>query len=144
MPPSPPRATLATPSGAAAEPVATWVAEPGVVHDIRTPEQFDQLIAASERADALLVADFMASWCRKCLYLLPRLRRASEAHPHVFFAKIDVNKVARLPRQFGVQKMPTFVCVRQGERVATLVGAADARVVAEQLEKLICLHSVTE
>lgn len=63
---------------------------PGVVHEVSAPEQFDALLAAAG-PDGLVVADFMAKWCRKCIYLKARLPKLALAHPNVFFATIDVS-----------------------------------------------------
>jgi thiol-disulfide isomerase/thioredoxin len=36
----------------------------------------------------------MAKWCRKCIYLKPKLERlAAEYHPHIKFYSVDVNDV---------------------------------------------------
>lgn len=109
----------------------------GVVHDIRTPEEFDRLQEECNRRDALLVADFMAKWCRKCKYLLPRFRKMAANHSHVYFCTIDVNAVARLPRQFSIAKMPTFIFIKQDETIETLVGGAAPETVAGQLQAIV-------
>lgn len=109
----------------------------GIVHDIRTPEEFDRLQEECNRRDALLVADFMAKWCRKCKYLLPRFRKLAANHTHVYFCTIDVNGVARLPRQFSIAKMPTFIFIKQDETIETLVGGATPETVAGQLQAIV-------
>lgn len=137
----PPRATIAAPSDPVhaapdAEPEpgsAPWMPLPGVVHEIASPEQFDVLLATSRDAGALLVADFMASWCRKCLYLLPRLRKAAAKAQNVYFCTVDVNKVKRLPKEHQIAKMPTFIFFRGGERIETLIGGEAPQKVAEVL-----------
>lgn len=113
---------------------------PGIVHAIATPEQFDVLRATAAESGALLVADFMASWCRKCIYLLPRMRKAGEKFPHVYFCSVDVNKVRRLPKEFSIDKMPTFVFLRGNKRVATLIGGAQPQQVAKSLMELIEMY----
>lgn len=109
----------------------------GVVHDIRTPEEFDRLQEECNERDMLLVADFMAKWCRKCKYLLPRLRKLAAKHTHVSFCTIDVNGVARLPRQFSIAKMPTFIFIKQDETIETLIGGATPETVSGQLQEIV-------
>lgn len=118
--------------------VATGGLVPGVVHTVATPEQFDSLLAAAG-PDGLVVADFMAKWCRKCVYLKARLPKLALAHPQVYFAIIDVNNVARLPREYSITKMPTFVFIRNGQVLESYVGAEEApdvkRLLRERVEK---------
>lgn len=139
-----PRATVAVPSdaphtapGSDDAASAPWMPLPGLVHTVTTPEEFDRLLEVATAENALLVADFMASWCRKCLYLLPRLKKLASEYDRVYYCKIDVNKVRRLPKQFAIQKMPTFVFLRGGETVATIVGGAAPPKVAETLRAAI-------
>ena len=74
----PPRATLAAPPDAGAAAGARRSEEEeegrrferGVVNALNTPDEFDALIGSANGAPIIL--DFMASWCRKCLYLVPK------------------------------------------------------------------------
>lgn len=79
----------------------------------------------------------MASWCRKCLYLLPRLRKLGLQFPNVYLCSVDVNKVARLPKQFEITKMPTFIFFRGDRQVGTLIGGASPQNVATQLQSAV-------
>lgn len=111
--------------------------EPGIVHEIRTPDEFDHLQEECNHNNVLLVADFMAKWCRKCKYLLPRFRKIAASNPNARFCTVDVNAVARLPRQFSIAKMPTFIFLKDGEVIHTLVGGAAPETVAAQLLELV-------
>lgn len=144
------RATVAVPSDPArASPdsgeharstSAPWMPLPGLVHGIQTPEQFDRLAEVAAREGRLLVVDFMAAWCRKCMYLLPQLRKIARGREDVYFCSVDVNKVRRLPKEFAIEKMPTFVFLRGDDRVDTLVAgmAPDkaSRALRERVDKL--------
>lgn len=111
---------------------------PGLVHEIVTPDEFDRLLDVATQEKALLVVDFMASWCRKCLYLLPRLKKMGrEDFEQVYYCSVDVNKVKRLPKQFEIAKMPTFVYLKNGERVDTVIGAAAPPKVVEAIRAKI-------
>jgi thiol-disulfide isomerase/thioredoxin len=46
----------------------------------------------------------MAAWCRKCIYLKPKLEKlAAEFHPHIQFYCVDVNAVpSALVKRAGV------------------------------------------
>lgn len=108
-------------------------AKDGQLVDVRTPEQFDDILATH----SLVCVDFMALWCRKCKYLLPRMRKLAVAHPSVLFCTVDVNSVAKLPKRFEIAKMPTFILLRNGEIVQTLIGGASPEKVAQQLGDIV-------
>ncbi|XP_040968298.1 uncharacterized protein [Gossypium hirsutum] len=52
----------------------------------------------------------MASWCRKCIYLKPKLEKlAADYYPRLRFYCVDVNTVPHnLVARAGVTKMPTI------------------------------------
>lgn len=139
-----PKATIAAPSDptytapdSEENPSPLWMPLPGLVHDVKTPEQFDRLLQVATEHNALLVADFMATWCRKCLYLLPKLRKLGLEFSSVYYCSINVNAVHRLPKQFDIAKLPTFIFLKQGERVETIIGGAAPPKVANTLRTTI-------
>jgi Thioredoxin len=71
----------------------------------------------------------------------PRLRKLAEASPSTVFLSIDVNKVARLPREYGVESMPTFVFLHGDERVGGMVGGAEAGVIVARMQEAIDEHA---
>lgn len=145
-----PEATVAVPSDPARtasnseESCAPWMPLPGVVHEVKTPEQFDRLFQVAKDHNAVLVADFMAIWCRKCLYLLPRLKKIGLEFTNVYYCSINVNAVHRLPKQFNITKLPTFIFFKQGERVETLIGGAAPPKVANTLKTTVEKHATSE
>lgn len=141
-PPRPTKMSLAMPAAAPEdeEKLRHGTLAPGIVHVVETPEQFDALVAAAG-PNGLLVADFLAKWCRKCMYLKARLPKLASEHPQVYFCTVDVNQVARLPRQYSIAKMPTFVFLRGGQVSESYVGAEDAQVVARKLRERVALHN---
>lgn len=65
------------------------------------------------------------------------MRKLALRHCNVYFCTVDVNAVERLPRQFCITKMPTFVFLKQGETVHSFIGGSGAQQVAEQLDTLV-------
>jgi thiol-disulfide isomerase/thioredoxin len=67
---------------------------------ITDEEQFDQLLDSGRP----ILVEWMAAWCRKCIYLKPKLEKlAAEFHPHIQFYCIDVNAVpSALVKRAGV------------------------------------------
>ncbi|GAB2276792.1 hypothetical protein Dimus_011507 [Dionaea muscipula] len=57
--------------------------------------QFDQVISEAQHLHEPLIVVWMASWCRKCIYLKPKLEKlAAEYHTRLRFFCVDVNNVS--------------------------------------------------
>lgn len=69
------------------------------------------------------------------------VRKIAAQFPDAYYCTVDVNKVARLPRQFKIAKMPTFIFLRAGETLETYVGAAEAPAVAAALAARVQQHA---
>lgn len=140
--PQPAKMAVAMPASAREEEeeVRAGTLASGCVHMVEAPEQFDALLAAAG-PDGLVVADFMAKWCRKCVYLKARLPKLAAENPQTYFCTIDVNHVARLPRQFSIANMPTFVFIRDGQTLESYVGAEDAQTVAAKLRERVAHYN---
>lgn len=68
------------------------------------------------------------------------MRKLAAQFPDAYYCTVDVNKVARLPRQFSIANMPTFVFVRAGETLESYVGALEAPAVAKALAERVQTH----
>ncbi|BBG97796.1 WCRKC thioredoxin 2 [Prunus dulcis] len=56
--------------------------------------QFDRVMAQAQQLEESVVVVWMASWCRKCIYLKPKLEKlAAEYYPRLRFYSVDVNSV---------------------------------------------------
>mmetsp|Transcript_10928 Transcript_10928/g.17885 ORF Transcript_10928/g.17885 Transcript_10928/m.17885 type:complete len:231 (+) Transcript_10928:170-862(+) len=111
----------------------------GNIIEITSVDQFDTIL--QEAGDRLVVADFFAKWCRKCLYIMPRYARISKANPDVMFLKVDVNEVAGLPQRVGIKKMPTFQYWKHGQKLDEFVGADSADTVEKMLTEQVGIYS---
>ncbi|CAO2820895.1 unnamed protein product [Amaranthus hypochondriacus] len=74
-------------------------------------------------SNQLLVVDFAASWCGPCKFMEPAVKAMSAKFSDVEFAKIDVDELPNVAREFEVQAMPTFILVKRGIVVDKVVGA---------------------
>lgn len=57
-------------------------------------DHLDQILLKAQEISQPIIIDWMASWCRKCIYLMPKLEKlAAEYDTKVKFYCVDVNKV---------------------------------------------------
>ena len=101
---------------------------------IETEDEFDELLAGA--GAKLVVVDFTASWCGPCQRIAPRYAElAEELADDALLVKVDVDENAELAARMGVQVLPTFIVLRDGEEVAKMSGADPAK-----LEALVKEH----
>ena len=101
---------------------------------IETEDEFDELLAGA--GAKLVVVDFTASWCGPCQRIAPKYAELAEQYADdALLVKVDVDENAELAARMGVQVLPTFVVLRDGEEVAKMSGADPAK-----LEALVKEH----
>ncbi|XP_038709967.1 thioredoxin-like 3-2, chloroplastic isoform X2 [Tripterygium wilfordii] len=81
----------------------------------------------------------MANWCRKCIYLKPKLEKlAADYHPRLRFYSVNVNSVPhKLVSRAGVTKMPTIQLWKDGKKQAELIGGHKAYLVVNEVREMI-------
>lgn len=76
------------------------------------------------RADRPVVVDFWAEWCSPCRRIAPALEELSEElEGRVTIAKVNIDEAQDVADRFGVRTIPTLMIFRDGEVVATKLGA---------------------
>ncbi|KAI5058039.1 hypothetical protein GOP47_0026209 [Adiantum capillus-veneris] len=95
---------------------------------ITSQEQFDAAMTLAQEHSQPIIIDWMAAWCRKCIYLKPKLEKlASEFQPDVKFYCVDVNAVPQtLVKRADVTKMPTIQLWKDGEKWDEVIGGQKA------------------
>ncbi|KAE8676368.1 Thioredoxin-like 3-1 [Hibiscus syriacus] len=109
------------------------------LQQICSESQFDRVIAEAEQLEESLIILWMASWCRKCIYLKPKLEKlAADYHPRLRFYCVDVNSVPHnLVALAGVTKMPTIQLWRDGKKQAEMIGGHKAYLVVNEVRQMI-------
>ncbi|XP_019267459.1 PREDICTED: thioredoxin-like 3-2, chloroplastic isoform X1 [Nicotiana attenuata] len=81
----------------------------------------------------------MATWCRKCIYLKPKLEKlAADYFPRTRFYCVDVNNVPhKLVVRAGITKMPTIQLWRDGNKQAEVIGGHKAYLVVTEVRDMI-------
>jgi len=71
-----------------------------------------------------VLVDFWAEWCGPCKMIGPVLEDvATEMHGQVKIAKMNVDDNPITPSKYGIRSIPTLMLFKDGNLVATKVGA---------------------
>ncbi len=101
-----------------------------------TDENFDNLI---EKHDKVIV-DFWASWCGPCKMMDPVMEDlAKEYGDKVLIGKVNTEKNSQITTRFGVQAIPTFIFIKNGEPVDQLRGAIQKNEMADKIKDVFDL-----
>jgi thioredoxin 1 len=72
-------------------------------------------------ADGVVLVDFYADWCGPCKMLAPTVETIAAETPATV-AKVDIDRLQGLAREFNVQGVPTLHLYADGELVEEMVG----------------------
>jgi thioredoxin 1 len=82
---------------------------------------FDQDVLKS---DVPVLVDYWAEWCGPCKMIAPILDEVSRDYDgRVQVAKLNVDDNQEVAAKYGIRGIPTLMLFKQGEVVATKVGA---------------------
>ncbi|XP_057782505.1 thioredoxin-like 3-1, chloroplastic isoform X2 [Salvia miltiorrhiza] len=106
---------------------------------IQDTDHFDRILESAKELSQPVLVDWMAAWCRKCIFLKPKLEKlAAEFDTKVTFYYVDVNKVPQsLVKRGNVSKMPTIQLWKDGEMKAEVIGGHKAWLVIEEVREMI-------
>ncbi|GAB4854975.1 Thioredoxin-like 3-2, chloroplastic [Ancistrocladus abbreviatus] len=106
---------------------------------ICSESEFDQVLEEAQQLQQALIIVWMASWCRKCIYLKPKLEKlAASYYPRLQFYCVDVNNVPhKLVARAGVTKMPTIQLWKDSQKQAEVIGGHKAHLVLNEVCEMI-------
>ncbi|AKZ65774.1 thioredoxin TrxA [Candidatus Palibaumannia cicadellinicola] len=74
--------------------------------------------------EGLFLVDFWAEWCGPCNMIAPIISEiANEFQGKIIVAKVNIEENQVIATKYGIRSIPTFCLFRNGEVVATKVGA---------------------
>jgi|TARA_B100001250_G_scaffold278924_1_gene241317 thioredoxin 1 len=83
-----------------------------------------------------VVVDFWAEWCGPCKQIAPALEElASEYEGQITIAKVNVDENPVSPSKFGVRGIPALFLFKNGEMVASKMGASPKAALKSWIEE---------
>ena len=100
-----------------------------------TKENFNEEVMNS---DVPVLVDFYADWCGPCKMMSPVVEKIAEKYVDVAkVGKVNVDDQQELARQFGIMSIPSFVFIKNGEKVDQAMGAMPSSALEARLARII-------
>jgi len=88
-----------------------------------TEKTFEAEVLKSELP---VLVDYWAPWCGPCKAIAPLLEEASRDYAgRIQVVKVDVQDHPEVAAKFGIRGIPTLMVFKNGEAIATKVGAVN-------------------
>ncbi len=86
----------------------------------------------------LAFIDFFAEWCMPCVMMTPIVDDlADEFSGQVQFGKMNIEDAPNIADKYGVNSIPHFILLKNGQVVEEFVGMADQDELSEMIKKHI-------
>ena len=82
-----------------------------------------------------VLVDFWAEWCGPCRMIAPALEEIAGAlGDKIQIVKVNIDENPDTPGKYGVRGIPTMLLFKNGEPVATKIGAAPRSQIQQWIE----------
>lgn len=90
------------------------------------------------KSDGAVLVDFWAEWCGPCKTIAPALEElAGEMSGRVKVAKLNIDENPKTPSEYGVRAIPTLMLFKDGQVVATKLGAMQKSQLVQWVESVL-------
>ncbi|MBS7606832.1 thioredoxin [Candidatus Bathyarchaeota archaeon] len=98
----------------------------------------DQNFSDIVRSRRLVVIDCWAPWCAPCRMMAPVIDElAREYAGKILFGKLNVDENPRVPAEYQIMSIPTFLIFKNGILVERIVGAMPKKLLEQRIIKYI-------
>jgi len=85
-----------------------------------TKENFESEVLKSEKP---VLLDFFATWCGPCRMVGPIIEQIAEENEDIKVAKLDVDELPEIAKEYRVVSIPTLMVFKGGKVVNQALGA---------------------
>ena len=97
-------------------------------------ENFNQIIDENP----IVVVDFWAEWCGPWRAMNPIIEELSLIYENkIVFAKLNVDKNPISPSKYGISSIPTFLIIKNGQVMNSIIGAITQELFEEKLNEYL-------
>ncbi len=98
-------------------------------------KDFESEVIASKMP---VLIDFWADWCGPCRMLSPVLEQLSEdMKDKIKIVKMNIDENPETPSKFGVRSIPTMMLFKDGNQIATKVGALPKNAIKDWINSVM-------